>query len=248
MINMLVFIDESGDHNLSSAHFDNLYNAFVLAAVCFRNVADYKEFDEEFRNLKRELFTSDDFIIHTSEITRPNRASDQRNLKFNDRDFRSKFYKAMNELISSSKFFIIPRVIDKQSFALRYSHLESKPDPYNFSFDYVLNRIFFETNSITKIEIYPEERNHTENRKLKTLFEQIKLNGTRFIKAKEIQRKIYKFELVSKLNNDSGLQLADLVVSPIGRHFIGKNPRESDEILYSVIEKKLRNGKYEIFP
>ena len=248
MINMLVFIDESGDHNLSSAHFDNLYNAFVLAAACFRDIADYEEFDKEFRKLKREFFASDDFIIHTSEITRPNRASDPRNLKFNDKDFRFKFYKAMNELISSTNFIIIPRVINKQSFALKYNHLESKPDPYNFSFDYVLNRIFFETTSLTKIEIYPEERNHTENRKLKALFEQIKMNGTRFIKAKEIQKKISKFELISKLENDSGLQLADLIVTPIGRHFIGKSPRESHEILYSVIEKKIRNGKYEIFP
>ena len=125
---MIVFIDESGDHNLSQAHLDNIYNTFVLAAVSFKSSNAYKDFDMKFKQLKTNLFGTKEFIIHTSEITRPNKSKDQLNLMFNDQEFRNNFYTQMNKLISESDFVIIPRVIDKYSFSKKYNDFESKPE------------------------------------------------------------------------------------------------------------------------
>ncbi len=98
MSKLICFIDESGDHNLDIAKLDNQYNVFVLSGVIFRQ-EDYEKFDLEFKKLKQELFGSDDFVVHTAEITRPKRAKDGRNFLFDDRQFRNKFYEKMNSLI-----------------------------------------------------------------------------------------------------------------------------------------------------
>ena len=42
---MLVFIDESGDHNLDLNNSDNQYNVFVLVAICFKDQEYYINFD-----------------------------------------------------------------------------------------------------------------------------------------------------------------------------------------------------------
>ncbi len=75
---MYIFIDESGDHNLRPEGLDNLYNVFVLGAFCIEE-SDYSDFETRFNAMKTSLFWGDDFIIHTAEITRPNRSLDERN-------------------------------------------------------------------------------------------------------------------------------------------------------------------------
>ena len=72
--------------------------------------------------------------------------------------------------------------------------------------------------------------------------------GTRFVKAKNIKKRIKAFELVDKKDQGSGIELADLIVSPIGRYVLGKRVREGHEILYSVVKEKFRKSKLEIFP
>lgn len=243
---MLVFIDESGDHNLDLNNSDNQYNVFVLVAICFKNQECYKKFDMEFKLLKKIFFGTDQFILHTSEITRPNKSRNELNLKFNNANFRQKFYTAINDIIEKTNFTIIPRAIDKTKFIDKYNDIP--PDPYLFSFDYILNRIFFDTPRRSKIMIYPEERCLAENQRLMTLYERVSKIGTKFISAREIRKRISKFELVSKNQNFSGLELADLIASPIGRHIIGKKPKPGHEVSYAVIKEKFRQGKLEIFP
>lgn len=46
----------------------------------------------------------------------------------------------------------------------------------------------------------------------------------------------------------SGIELADLIVSPIGRYLIGKKPKPGNEITYAVVESKFRKNQLEIFP
>jgi hypothetical protein len=44
--------------------------------------------------------------------------------------------------------------------------------------------------------------------------------------------------------NVAGLQLADLVVSPIGRHVMGKPPREDWKIVESKMRRRYSHGPY----
>jgi hypothetical protein len=66
------------------------------------------------------------------------------------------------------------------------------------------------------------------------------------MQAKQIEERIVGLNLRAKRDNLAGLQLADLVVSPIGRHVLGKADKED----WTIVQEKFRRspaGKIEGF-
>ena len=92
--------------------------------------------------------------------------------------------------------------------------------------------------------IVAEKREPTLDRQLDVAWLNLKIKGTRFLQAKAIEKRILGLNLRDKSENIAGLQLADLVVSPIGRHVLGKSAKED----WRIVESKLRRnpkGSYE---
>ena len=81
-----------------------------------------------------------------------------------------------------------------------------------------------------------EKRDPTLDHELEIAWLNLKVQGTRFMRAKAIDKRILGLNLRSKKENIAGLQLADLVVSPIGRHVLGKPDKED----WRIVERKLR--------
>jgi hypothetical protein len=242
---MLVFIDESGNHNLNYSHIDDPYTVFVLAGVCINEV-DYQFFDRKFKELKQELFDDESFIIHTAEITRPSNSKSSHNLKFNNPEFRQIFYSKINNLISETPFEIVSCIIKKKEFSLRDGTNEE--DPYIFSLSQLVDRIAMKCNKQV-CKLYPEKRDKAEDLKIELEFLRLKTIGTKHFRGAEISEKIEEFVLKDKKNNISGLQLADLIVTPIGRNFINKPPKPAgNEILYSVVKSKIKAEDLIIYP
>jgi hypothetical protein len=100
---MFVFIDESGNHNLNYAHIDDPYNIFVLGAICISE-KEHNLFDIKLKKLKKDLFGDESFILHTVEITRPNKSRQKPNKNFNDPHFRKAFYRQISQLIEETNF------------------------------------------------------------------------------------------------------------------------------------------------
>lgn len=242
--NYLVFIDESWDHNLDKTKFDNYYNIFVLCAVVIKE-SDYNKLDKEIKSIKYKYRDSDDIILHTAEITRPNKSRDDRNLLFNDPRFRRDFYTDINNLIASSPIQILYCAIDKNKMVKQYGyHAE---DPYLFSFENLLNRILRAV-WWWVCDIYPEKRTNTENIKLETEMIKLRTMWSKFYTWSEIWSRVSSFTLKDKNTGINGLQFVDLIVSPIGRHLLWKEPRPWNEVSYQVIKSKLPSWWYTIFP
>jgi hypothetical protein len=85
-------------------------------------------------------------------------------------------------------------------------------------------------------QILAEKRNPTLDRQLDLAWLNLKISGTGYMQAATIDKRIGSLPLKSKRANDAGLQLADLVVSPIGRYVLGKTPKED----WDIIQSKLR--------
>ena len=66
----------------------------------------------------------------------------------------------------------------------------------------------------------------------------MRLNGTRYVSAGTIARRVASLETRAKCAQDPGLQLADLVVSPIARAVIGRDTKAD----YDVVRAKMRRG------
>lgn len=231
----VLFLDESGDHNLST--IDPLYPVFVLGGVIVDK--DYAEgpITEALDQFKRELFGRSDFVLHTADIVR-NRGMFE-GLK--EKRFRACFTQRLNELMRSLRYTVVACVIRKDHHLSRYG--VAALDPYLLSLDILVERFCFEIGRVAGGGvIVAEKRGPTLDRGLELAWLNLKIQGTRFLQAREIEERVLALNLREKTANIAGLQLADLVVSPIGRHILGKPDREDWEIVRDKLRRD-RRGK-----
>jgi len=66
----------------------------------------------------------------------------------------------------------------------------------------------------------------------------LRTSGTEFLSASAIRKNISDLNIREKSQNIAGLQIADLIVSPIGRHVIGKKGKAD----WKIIKGKFRKG------
>jgi hypothetical protein len=69
------------------------------------------------------------------------------------------------------------------------------------------------------------------DRQIELAWLNLKIQGTKYISANTLQQRVTSLNLRGKKENLAGLQLADLVVSPIGRHILGKREKEDFQII-----------------
>jgi len=235
----ILFLDESGDHNLSK--IDAQYPLFVLGGVITNQAYAEGTMAEAIADFKRRLFGRDDLILHTADITR-NRNGFER---LKDSAFRERFYKELNELMRSLEYQVVACVIRKRAHLSRYGL--AALDPYLLSLDILVERFCMDIGRTPKSGmIIAEKRGPTLDRQLELSWLNLRIQGTQYMQAVEIDRRIRALTLHDKTENIAGLQLADLVVSPIGRCVLGKAIKEDYRIIESKYRKNWR-GKHEGF-
>ena len=186
------------------------------------------------RTFKERLFGDASIILHTSDVVR-NREPFGR---MKEQRFRERFYKELNALMASLDFQVVACVIRKDAHAARYGL--AAIDPYMLSLHILVERFCFEIGDAEAGGlILAERRNPTLDHELELAFLDLKVRGTRYLQAAQIERRIAGLSLRSKSENIAGLQLADLVASPIGRHVLGKRDHKD----YRTIESKFRRGQ-----
>ena len=112
-------------------------------------------------------------------------------------------------------------------------------DPYLLSLDVLVELFCLDLGDVFGGGvIVAEKRDAVLDRQLDVAWLNLKIRGTRFLQAKAIEKRLLGLNLRDKSENVAGLQLADLVVSPIGRHVLGKPAKED----WSIVESKLRRG------
>jgi hypothetical protein len=226
-----MFLDESGDHNLSV--IDPQYPLFVLGGVVVdKDYAD-GELTEKLTAFKRGLFGREDLILHTADITR-NRNGFER---LKDAGFRQQFYEQLNVLMSELRYSVVACAIHKDQHLSRYG--VAALDPYLLSLNVLVERFCMDVGNVEGGGlIVAERRDATLDHELDLAWLNLKIQGTRFMQANKIERRVMALNLRDKKANIAGLQLADLVVTPIGRRVLGKIVKED----YQVVEQKFRRS------
>lgn len=228
----ILFLDESGDHNLEV--IDPQYPMFVLAGVILDQDYAQGELTARLNEFKQNFFGRTDIILHTADITR-NRNGFER---MKERAFREAFYKGLNELAASLDFKVVACAIRKEEHLARYG--VAALDPYMLSLHVLVERFCFEIGNVAGGGIMlAERRNPTLDHELELAFLNLKIQGTRYLQAAQIENRIAALNLRAKSENIAGLQLADLVASPIGRHVLGKKDHED----YRIVEDKFRKDR-----
>jgi len=229
----VLFLDESGDHNLSVV--DPQYPLFVLGGVIVEKDYAGGELPAELNDFKRRIFGRTDIVLHTADITRNRNGFEQ----MKDVGFREAFYAELNALMRKLEYTVVACAVRKAEHLSRYG--VAALDPYLLSLDVLVERFCYEVGSRAGDGvIVAEKRDPTLDRELDIAWLNLKVQGTRYMQAKEIDRRIIGVNLRPKSDNIAGLQLADLVVTPIGRYVLGKPTKED----FQIVESKFRRNQH----
>ncbi|MBI4185016.1 MAG: DUF3800 domain-containing protein [Proteobacteria bacterium] len=228
----VLFLDESGDHNL--AVIDPQYPIFVLVGIIVDQRYAEGELTQRLNAFKREMFGAEDIVLHTSDIAR-NRYGFE---KLIEEDFRRRFYEGLNALMRELDFRVVACVIRKEDHLARYG--VAALDPYMLSLDILVERFCFDVGNVAGGGlIVAEKRDPVLNHQLELAWLNLKIQGTRYLRATDIEKRIVGLTTRRKSANLAGLQLADLVANPIGRAVLGKPTKED----YRIIEGKFRRSR-----
>ena len=224
-----LFLDESGNHSLSA--FEPTYPVFVLGGVIIHE-ADLQVVNASVRAFKQDTLGDDSVVLHTADIARNRRGFE----RLADSTVRCRFYSGLNSLMTALHFTVIACAIDKPRLVERYGSLAV--DPYALSLGIVVERFCFALGARRQGRIVVECRNPRLDRELRTAWDLLRINGTRFVQPGTIRRRIVSFDFRRKAEALAGLELADLVVSPLGRLVAGMPSRPDTDVVIG----KLRTG------
>lgn len=216
-----VFVDESGDHSLDPINLE--YPVFVLAFCVFRK-DEYSAFIPRLHQLKFQFFGHDAVVFHEREI----RKADGPFSFLVNSEVRSRFFQELNALVADAPFQLIAAVIRKLDLRSKYIH---PGHPYSLALRFGLERLHSLLNSAGQrgrlTHVVVERRGKREDNELELEFRRI-------CGGQNIKEAAFPFELVfvDKRANSCGLQIADLVARPIGRHILDPEaPNRAFDIL-----------------
>lgn len=223
-VDYIIYADELGDHGLKKV--DPKYPVFVLA-LCIFKVSDYvEEVVPSIQGFKFRYFKHDMIVLHEREIRK---SLGPFRLLF-DANVREHFMKDLSLLLAGSKFEISSCLVDKEKFQRRK---KAETEIYGLAVRETLGAILqhLELNpGHQKIPVIFESRGNTEDRQLASAFD------IRSTSSGQGIADFFELIIAEKLVNSSGLQIADMVVRPIGQHWL--RPGQSNRA-FNLIEKKI---------
>lgn len=225
----IVYVDESGDHGLSSIDPD--YPMFVLAFCVFRKRTYAEQVTTQLTDLKFKYFGHDQVVLHERDIRKQNGPF---RILF-DTETRKRFMADVSNLVRNAPFALVASAIDKRKLKNQY---DDPTNPYHLALAFGLERIYDylhgdEACRDGTLHIVFEERGKREDDNLELEFRRVLDNN------RTGDRLPFDIVFSSKESNSAGLQLADLVARPIGRHLLKPN---QENRAYDIIEEKLRRS------
>lgn len=229
-----MFLDESGDHSMDV--IDPQYPLFVLGGCIMDKSYHEKILTPRLREYKKNLFGTDDFILHTADIKRQKGVFQ----KLSDAAFRERFYIETNLLMNELEYMVVACVIKKDEHLSMYGR--AALSPYILSLRILVERFVYEIQKRgdgIPGDIIAESRDDTLNKELQIAWMALRNSGTGYVSASVVKRYVSKLYIRDKKKGIAGLQVADMVVSPIGRHIINKKDLKPD---WEIIKRKFRKS------
>lgn len=225
-----LYLDESGDHSLT--RIDPQFPVFTLAGCAFDDAVHDTDVERAIAAFKRSFFGTDAVILHTADISRNRNGFEQ----LVDVSVRERFYESLNHLIRQLDFVAIAVAIRK------YDHVRRggvQVDPYHLSLEIILERFYYLLNGRnTQGRIVAESRNAMFDSDLRREFDRLMSSKVSYVRASRLRARIMGIEFREKRENIAGLQIADLIATPISRFVIGKRSHED----MAIIEEKFRRS------
>jgi hypothetical protein len=228
----LVFVDESGDHSLTS--INPQHPAFVLAFAILKRHDYTHQVCRDLQHFKLHYWGHDEVVLHEHEIRKPRDAFSFLLL----RPLRERFLGELTSMMESLPAMIVAVIIDKYAFAAH--HAEAHPGGvYDYAMETGLNAVFGCLASLGQTElrtpVIVECRGRKEDKELELTFR-------RYCDLTNTHDRPLPLDLVMvpKTANSAGLQIADLIARPIGLHYL--RPDQPNRA-FDIIKTKLHRDE-----
>lgn len=225
----IVYVDESGDHNLTNPDPD--YPMFVLAFCIFDKEAYTEATVTAIQRLKFKYFGHDMVILHEREIRKAKGAFSLLQVP----EVREEFMADMNGLVEAAPFTLVASVIDKNALRRKYIY---PGNPYHLAMAFGLERVskaLSDAGVKGTTHCVFEMRGQKEDSELELAFRRV-CDGDNY----ENRPLPLSIVMAPKSCNSAGLQIADMVARPIGRHLM--NPEQPNRA-YEILRQKYRTSR-----
>jgi hypothetical protein len=225
-----LFIDESGDHGLSSINRD--FPLFLLCGVIISS-EEYEKIRTSINEVKQEFWGGKKVIFHSRDI----RKCEKEFVILFDLEKKKRFYEEINNIISSHDYTVVISAINKEKYIKRFGKLSD--DVYEISLSFIIERSIFFLDDIKErkkeLEIVIEKRGKSEDKKLDEHFQRLLSKGTGYVDPERLKAYNMKIKFKRKIENINGLQLADLIAYPSARYVI--DPERANPAFDLIIAK-----------
>ncbi len=212
---VLVFLDESGDHNLRNV--DSGFPVFALAAVIIRPEDYRSDVVPLINDLKLRFFPHEGVNLHNHEIRKQKRDF----AVLREAAVRERFLAELTRLMRELPYELVAVCIDKQKLVTRYK----LPDhPYELALKYLVERLtlWSKANGNAKLQLIAESRGNREDDSLKAAMLDLLQEGTTWTAPTELAAAGLRLTFRPKSDNVIGMQLADLCAYPAARHALNR--------------------------
>ncbi len=225
----IVFVDESGDHGLGA--IDAAYPVFVLAFCAFEKSHYANVVLPAMTSFKFRHFGHDQVVLHERDIRKDLGAF----AALRDPGIKAMFLEEATAMIESLEMTVVACVIRKDRLGYM---AHSRVGPYEIALEFGLERIHqwlaARGSGVAPTPVVIERRGRREDDALELEFRRV-CSGANYLRRPLPLEPVF----VSKVANVPGIQLADLVARPIGRHVL--DPTQPNRA-WDVIERKLRRS------
>lgn len=221
----IVYVDESGDHGLSS--IDPTYPIFVLVFVLFRKNTYINRFVPALGALKFRLFGHDGVILHEREIRKVLGPF----VLLRDPDKKEQFIEEIGSIVERTPHEVLATVHDKRRMVGTTDTIEHLyHQALRFGLERLHERLSGEENYHGVTHVVCEARGAKEDRELEAAFESVCAGHN------AIEEPLpFRLVVTDKRANSAGLQLADLMARPVGLHVL--RPEQPNRAFEFIREK-----------
>jgi hypothetical protein len=235
-----VSVDECGQHELNAK--DN-YKTFGLGAAIVRD-EDWLLFDAKWREWKRTFLGSAEKLVHEPNVRK-------RNGSFwfgGDKTLGNNAVAALPQIIRDLPFTGVVCIIHREKYLEKYGgespNVTLPRHAYLMALHFLAERIALALQHSfggAKARLIFESRGPKEDALLQYEFARLFLDGTAYLSAAYFRHQFFPgLAFKSKDDNDSGLQIADLLVRPCADKALAP---ESEPERWEAFRSKLCSGR-----
>lgn len=236
----IVYVDESGDHSLTS--IDPQFPVFSLSFCVVRKDEYTAQVVPAMQALKFKYWGHDSVVLHEHEIRK---SKGDFTFLLTSKDRREEFYDDLNQVMVDAPITVIASVIDKHKLTKKYAN---PWNPYEIALHFCLERLLLflldRGQAGKRVHVVFECRGRVEDAELELAFRRIVDGATKWgWVARDFSPMEFEPKFAKKAVNSTGLQLADLTARPIAIKTL--RPAQANRA-YDVILTKM--GAIKEFP